>query len=297
MSGIISFIVAAIFALWGYQKRLYPAWAFIFNVLIATYLGMMLTPAIMNLTQGGPIQILGDWQKTVIVSFIFIFYLGLSQLLSHYYLTNTFAISFPKWIDELGGALLAFIGGYIMTNMLLFALSSSPLKNNSLLANVIPTNEGQTIRKVCNFISSFSVQDQTDENIAKMIEKFKSMAMSAQQNQPKTQPQKNEPNRPVPAQKILPDNNKKIDTNDQSEKIKSRSEKIVDSNTARQTNQPVTIDLKDVKTIPADNNKISDTNTNTQPAEPAKIIEPPKNSPIQPQPNRFRHNSLQNPLK
>ncbi|MFA5293430.1 MAG: hypothetical protein WC496_10400 [Phycisphaerae bacterium] len=52
MTGIISLIVAALFGLWGYKKRLFPAWSFAFNVIIAVYLGVMLTPNILESAGG-----------------------------------------------------------------------------------------------------------------------------------------------------------------------------------------------------------------------------------------------------
>lgn len=167
MSAIIALIIAVLFALWGYNKRLYPAWAFAFNVIIASYLGLMLTPAVLGWKlAGGLVNILGPYANVVIMITITALYLAISQILSKFYLTNTYCISFPRWVDNIGGAVLGFIGGYIIANFILYALASSPLKTDTIFKKFIPSNTGNTLVGTCRFVSSLSLQ-YGDGNISK----------------------------------------------------------------------------------------------------------------------------------
>jgi len=167
MSVIISIIVAAIFALWGYHKKLYPTWAFVFNVVVAAYLGLMITPAVFDWKPiGGLLAILGPYAKVLLMFIVTALYLVVSQLLSTFYLTTTYCVSFPKLFDDFGGMLLGFFGGYVIASIVLFLLAASPLKNDSLTSKFIPDNSGKAVIKACRFVSSISLQ-LGDENIDK----------------------------------------------------------------------------------------------------------------------------------
>lgn len=159
MSGIISLIVAALLGYWGYHKRLFPAWAFIFNVLVAVYLGLMLSPVILEAqSAGGLLNFLGPYVNVVIMLIITALYFFIAQLLSLHFLTNTYSVSFPLWVDNLGGLVLGFIGGFIIANFLLFAINISPIKNIKFVSKYVPDNSGRTIVHSCQFVSSLSLQ-------------------------------------------------------------------------------------------------------------------------------------------
>ena len=192
MSVLIALIIAAIFGLWGYHKRLYPAWAFLFNVLVAAYLGIVLTPVFLNIQQaGGLLSLLGPWANAAIMLAIFLIYFALSQLLSSFYLTNTYCVSFPRFIDDFGGAIVAFAGGYILANILLFALAVTPLNNHPITKTYIPDNDGRAVVKAGRYISSFSLQ--FDNNIVNAIEKIKTLESVAKKDQNKSDENKNTP--------------------------------------------------------------------------------------------------------
>jgi hypothetical protein len=219
MSVLIALIIAAIFGLWGYHKRLYPSWAFLFNVLVASYLAIVLTPVFLNIKQaGGILALLGPWANAAIMLVIFAIYLALSQLLSSFYLTNTYCVSFPRFIDDFGGALLAFAGGYVIVNILLFALAVTPLNNHPITKKYIPDNDGRAIVKASSYISGFSLQ--FDNNLSKAVEKIKTLPVVANKttNKPAEKSQKNPPIKKEPAKPVITQNtpaepNKIQDTN------------------------------------------------------------------------------------
>jgi len=187
MSGIISLIVAALFGLWGYKKRLFPAWAFAFNVIIAVYLGVMLTPNILELA-GGLLDSLGSYANVTVMIVLAVLYFVIVHFLSTIYLTGTYCISFHKMVDSGGGLILGFAGGLLIANFILFSIAASPLKEISLVSKYLPAcmeqSSGNHVINACRFVSNCSLQ-YGDKNIAKAIEII-SRTDAANQPQPKT---------------------------------------------------------------------------------------------------------------
>jgi hypothetical protein len=169
---IIALIVAVIFGLWGYGKKLFPVWAFAFNVIIAVYLGVMLSPTIAE-SAGQRLKFLDAYAHITVMLAIAIFYFIIAQFLSNKYLTNSYCVSFPKAVNDIGAAILAFAGGFLIANFVLFAVSASPLKGISVVSRCIPADMAKTsskpIIKACKLVSGFSLQ-YGDKKIYKAIE-------------------------------------------------------------------------------------------------------------------------------
>jgi len=257
-------------------------WAFLFNVLIATYLALVLTPAVLEIKAVGELTgFLGTWTNAAVLLAIWGLYLALSQLLSFYYLTNTYCVSFPKFVDDFGGALLGFAGGYITANILLFALAVSPLNENSLTQKFIPDNDGRAIVKACRYISSFSLQG-IDDNLLKAIEKIKTSYAKTKPVEQQTLPA-DDSNKPALVAEENTDSNQIV---------------IVEPNNTGQQIVREPIKLEDIKIIPADTNKIMDVNTNTNTeTKPAEIMVPVERGMELQQRNRRTEHKLENPLK
>jgi len=172
LSIIIALIVAVLFGLWGYSKRLYPVWAFAFNVIIAVYLGVMLTPTILE-TAGELLESLGAYAHVTVMMAMAILYFIIAQFLSTKCLTGAYCVSFHKVVDNAGGLILGFVGGFLIANFILFAIAVSPLKEIPLVSKYIPADmektSGKQVVKACKFVSGFSLQ-YGDKCISKAIE-------------------------------------------------------------------------------------------------------------------------------
>lgn len=188
ISIIISLIVAVLFGLWGYGKKLFPVWAFAFNVIIAVYLGVMLTPSVLKLA-GERLEFLGAYTNVTVMLATAILYFVIAQLLSSKYLTGSYCVSFNEAANNAGGAILGFAGGFLIANFVLFAVTASPAKDISVVARFIPTDMEKTSSKqvvrACKFVSGFSLQ-YGDKNITKAIETISQRSIvQVPSNQPK----------------------------------------------------------------------------------------------------------------
>jgi uncharacterized membrane protein required for colicin V production len=184
LSIIIALIVAVVFGLWGYGKRLYPVWAFAFNVIIAVYLGVMLTPTILEIA-GERLKSLGAYDNVTVMTAAALLYFLIAQLLCTKYQTGTYCVSFHKSIDNIGGLIFGFAGGFLIANFILFAIAVSPLKENPLVSKYLPAGmekaSGRHIVNACEFVSSCSLQ-YGDKSISTAIEVI---SRSDAQNPPK----------------------------------------------------------------------------------------------------------------
>ncbi len=198
MSELISLIIAALFGVWAYKKGLFATWAFLFNVIIAVYLGLMLTSPVLSWA-GQRLNFLGSYANVVVMVVIAAVYFIITNYLSSTFLTTTYYAIFPVIVDKISSPILGFVGGFVLVNFILFAVAISPLKEISLVSKYLPDDIEKSSGRVvntCGFVSGLSLQ-YGDKNIAKAVE-----VVSRSNIQNHTCPAKIAPkvNPPVPSQ-------------------------------------------------------------------------------------------------
>jgi hypothetical protein len=161
MTCIFTLIVAALFGLWGYKKGLFAVWPFAFNTVLAVYLGVMITPMVLDLA-GEYLDFLGPSANITVMFLVALIYFIIAQSISFIYLTKTFCISLPRLVDTIGGAILAFAGGLLITNFILFTIAISPLKDISYISKYLPAGMENSSRdhviNACQIVSACSLQ-------------------------------------------------------------------------------------------------------------------------------------------
>ena len=169
---IFTLIIAGFFGLWGYKKGLFAVWPFAFNAILAVYLGVMLAPMVLDLA-GEYLDSLGSSANITVMFLITLIYFIISQFISFIYLTKTFCVSLPRLVDTICGAILAFAGGLLITNFILFTIAISPLRDISYISKYLPAGMENSSREhiinACQFVSTCSLQ-YGDKNICKAIE-------------------------------------------------------------------------------------------------------------------------------
>lgn len=169
---IFTLIIAGFFGLWGYKKGLFAVWPFAFNAILAVYLGLMLTPMVLDLA-GEYLDRLGPSANITVMFLVALIYFIIVQFISFTYLTKTFCISLPRLVNTIGGAILAFASGLLITNFILFTIAISPLRDISDISKYLPAGMENSSRghivNACQFVSTCSLQ-YGDKNICKAIE-------------------------------------------------------------------------------------------------------------------------------
>jgi hypothetical protein len=160
MFKLIMIIVGLVFAFRGYRKTWYPAWAFLFNILISIYISIMTAPQIVDKVSYTR-EYLGDFAYSAgILAAAFIIF-AVIQFLSYKFLTSVYRVSFPRILNSAGAAVLGLAAGLVLTGFLLFLLTIVPLDDYPAVRvltqiNQSPDKAEAVVRSSCNFIHSIS---------------------------------------------------------------------------------------------------------------------------------------------
>jgi hypothetical protein len=162
MYKFIILIVALGFAWLGYKKTLYPAWAFLFNVIVAIYLGIMTAPQIINTL---PIikTYLGNFTYSGTMFAIAMVFFVIAQLATFQFLTAVYCVSLPSLLNSIGAAVLGFFTGAAIAGFVIFLINISLPADSKFAdfftgAKLSQEKANTVVYKTCNFVHSISLQ-------------------------------------------------------------------------------------------------------------------------------------------
>ena len=112
----IAVIAGIVFAVVGIRRGLCPTWALVFNILIAIYLSVMLTPAMLRLFDDADGF---QYHRPICVAALAIAFFGILQA-GAIVLIGTFEASLPRMFDIVGSGVLGFLSGYLACVFFLF---------------------------------------------------------------------------------------------------------------------------------------------------------------------------------
>jgi hypothetical protein len=124
---VLSLSVAAAMA----KKGLYETWTFLFNVVIAVYLGLTLGPVL-----GQLLGIEGRGSRAFVMLGAAVICLTVLYGISYVIFLSQFHVTFPKILDAAGGGLLGFAAGFLVWSFVTFLVSISPLGDSTILAKI-----------------------------------------------------------------------------------------------------------------------------------------------------------------
>ena len=173
MPNLIIIVVGLIFALLGYKKAWYASWAFLFNVLIAVYVSIMITPQIVD-----QFEVIRDYLHSysyaafalVVAAVILV----IMNFLSSRYFTVAAAVTFPKILDSAGAAVLGFLTGAVITGFLLYLITITPLYSFSAVRTFTQSKQTSgcancAVIAACDVVHEISLQPIPDA-VAKQLE-------------------------------------------------------------------------------------------------------------------------------
>ncbi|MFA6177015.1 MAG: hypothetical protein WC765_10600 [Phycisphaerae bacterium] len=175
MYKFIILIIALGFAWLGYKKTWYPAWSFLFNVIVAIYLGVMAGPQIVNAL---PIirTELGDFAYSDTMLAIAAVYFIIAQLATLRYLTAVYCVSLPSLLNSIGAAVLGFFTGAAIAGFAIFLINISPPQGSKYVAfftgaKLSQEKANRVVYKTCDFVHSISLQ-QHPTSVKEQMEKI-----------------------------------------------------------------------------------------------------------------------------
>lgn len=173
MPNLIIIIFGLIFALIGYRRAWYAGWPCLFNLLIAVYLSIMITPQVVDKI---PIirEYLADYSYAAFAFLTAIIIFVILDLFSFRFFTSASTVPFPKIVDGAGAAILGFFTGSVIAGFLLFLITITPLSNYSFVKSFCLERRTASccncaVLTSCNFIHDVSLQPDP-EAVAKQME-------------------------------------------------------------------------------------------------------------------------------
>ena len=192
----LGILIGLILAVVAVKKGFYETWAIMFNIIIAIYLAVFLTPAIKEL-----IPISGRTSYSDILTIVVVAILSFAILHGIVYVLvlNQFNVNFPKILEIFGSGLLGFLGGLLIWSFVCILIFASPLSKNTFFDDIGFNNQTQQtnisyvswwVNLVDLLVSSGDDQQSTEEAIGKMLKENET------KKQRKTTPETDEPNEP-----------------------------------------------------------------------------------------------------
>ena len=158
---IITIIAGIAFALLGMKKTFYPMWAWLFNVLLAVYLAVMLTPTVIEKVK--ILSYFGDFSLAICLLSIAAAVFVVAQLLTFRFLTAVYCVSLPPMLNNAGAAVLGFLTGFIAVNFIIFVITITPISDNPSLEKLSDAAKASSkvnsyVISTCNVINKLSLQ-------------------------------------------------------------------------------------------------------------------------------------------
>jgi hypothetical protein len=191
MPKLIIIVVGLVFAFIAYRKTWYPTWAFLFNVLISVYIGIMTMPQIVDKLPAIR-NYLGNfsYSASILLGAAVIF--AVTRLVTFKLFLSVYIVSFPKILNTAGSAVLGFLTGVVATGFLLFLITITPLSNFPVVKSFAqdrqaPDKINNVVLSSCNAVHDMSLQpDPTaiDKQIEKILTDWKKPVVKADSNSP-----------------------------------------------------------------------------------------------------------------
>ncbi|MHC4115882.1 MAG: CvpA family protein [Planctomycetota bacterium] len=126
-----SILAGGFFAWLAIRMGFYEMWTMLFNIVVAVYVAVFMTPVIVDVVPAAGDTSYGNaltLAATAIGSFLILY--GISYVL----LTGQFKVSFPKVFDLVLAGLLGFCAGFFVFSFAALVITITPLSRNSLAA-------------------------------------------------------------------------------------------------------------------------------------------------------------------
>jgi uncharacterized membrane protein required for colicin V production len=160
----LAVLVGVIFAVIGIRKGFYPMWMMLFNILVSIYLGVMLSPLI--------VQIRPDmdhlrYYLAACVAVIAVMAFVILQVIKTSFLAEISESLCPRFFDNVIAGILGFLSGYVVFSFVFLAVCIMPFSKLSFMKGFcgdgISTPDGvKPIVKACNFVATTSMQCYSD---------------------------------------------------------------------------------------------------------------------------------------
>lgn len=169
------------------KSDFYRMWAIVFNIFIAIYLSIMLSPWITSMipSDTGGLQ----YQKAACIMVIAVLVFGVLQAISVNFITTNSEITFPKLFDSIGASSLGFIGGWFVSSFVLLMICIMPFADKPFLKSLTGDKAAGRLAvtpvvALCNFVTAVSIQPPQEKPKAVIKELINPKPADGEENEP-----------------------------------------------------------------------------------------------------------------
>lgn len=167
-------LVGGFFVWLAIGRGFYEMWTMLFNIVIAIYAALYLTPVIVELVPAAGDTAYGNaMMLLVLAGAIF----AILHVISLTFLTGQFKVSFPKIFDNLGAGILGFLAGLLVWSFVVLLISVTPFGKSDTAESfgLGPTNNPY-LCWWCDLVNTAAASDDgpsAEEAVALLIEDAK----------------------------------------------------------------------------------------------------------------------------
>ncbi len=142
-------LFAALLAWVGFKAGFYQIWTTLFNVLIAVYLAIHLSPLIAEIIPAaGSTEISKTLCMLVTSAAIFLILHGFAYV----FLLSQFNVTFPKVLDTIGAAFLGFLTGFLIWSFVCLVICTGPIGKNAVVRTIGLDRQGFREAKMQSYL-------------------------------------------------------------------------------------------------------------------------------------------------
>jgi len=167
----LAILGGGLFAWLAVKQGFYDTWAMLFNIVIAIYMAVFLTPVITELIPGiDEMSYSTALTLIVIAAGVFFILFGISYTL----ITGQFNVTFPRIFDVVFAGLLGFLAGFLVLSFAAFLICVTPISENKCLKEIGLSSQSQQanisyICWWCDLVNNFVASEDSHYTAEKMI--------------------------------------------------------------------------------------------------------------------------------
>jgi hypothetical protein len=126
----IAVVIGGLFAFAAVQVGFYSSWIMLFNLVLSAYMAIFLGPMIVETV---PATTDTEYGYALVLLTIGIATLVTAYGICYASLSGRFRVEFPVVFDKIGAGVLGFLGGFLISSFVTFALALTPLREMDAL--------------------------------------------------------------------------------------------------------------------------------------------------------------------
>ena len=167
----ISILVGGIFAWVWVRMGFFEAWTMLFNIVVAIYVSVFLSPVIVEIVPAAAETI---WCYGLILVSVGAGVFAILAGISYTFLTGRFKVTFPRIFDNVGAGVLGFLAGLLVWSFAATAVSLTPIAENAWAQQLgfgkkVLQTHGAYLSWWCDLVHSIAASSASDTTAEQTI--------------------------------------------------------------------------------------------------------------------------------